>query len=186
LPVTQLVSTQTRQLLYYIADDFPAIYNATAAFCEGLHGEVTPRGSRAEVDYEVIDAEAEKNTSLSAKNLFDALTTSQARAYWSWCDGSLLFPIATLIRKWLDARRTPTRWQTVFFPQAILDGWRNDAQDAGVKVSTYDLFTSWLHMVSENHCVALDFQPVLPDFVLQKKKNTCPWSARVLTPATES
>jgi hypothetical protein len=172
LPVTRLVGLQTRQLLYYVADDFSAIYNATAAFCEGLHGEVTPRGSRAEVDYEVIDAEAEKNTSLSASNLFDALTTSQARAYWSWCDGSLLFPIATLIRKSLDFRRTPTRWQTVFFPQSVLDGWRNDAQNAGVKVSTYDLFTSWLHMVSEDHFVALDFQPVLPNFwpVVRKKE----------------
>jgi hypothetical protein len=131
--------------------NFSAIYNTVSAFCEGLHGEVTPRASRADVDYEVTDFQADKNTSLSAKNLFDALATSQARAYWSWCDGSLLFPIATIIRKWLDARRTPTRWQTVFFPQSILDGWRNDAQDAGIKVSTYDLFTSWLHMVSAIH-----------------------------------
>jgi hypothetical protein len=134
----------------------PAIYNATSAFCEGLHGEVTPRASRAEVDYEVIDAKAEKTTSMTATKLFNALTTSQARAYWSWCDGSVLFPIATIIRKWLDFRRTPTRWQTVFFPQSILDGWRNDAQDAGAKVSTYDLFTSWLHMVSTSHHVGVE------------------------------
>lgn len=126
-----------------------AIHNAAAAFCEGLHGDVEPRRSRADVDYTVIDAKADektddKKTSWSEDNM----VTAQARAYWSWCTGSLLFPLGTIWRKCMDFRRNRAQWQTVYFPQHILDGWRRAAEDEGVKVSTYDLFAAWLHMVS--------------------------------------
>ena len=126
-----------------------AIYNAAAAFCEGLHGEVQERSSRADVDYKMIDTKAQQKAKEMTGRLSDAITTPQARAYWQWCTGNILFPIATIIRKWLDSRRTPARWQTVYFPQHILDGWRHAAEDEAIKVSTFDLLSSWLHMVSE-------------------------------------
>lgn len=126
----------------------PAIHNATQAFCEGLRGPIAERPSRADVDYAIIDAEVDEKVSSATTLLPDAITTSQARTYWEWCSGSALFPLITFWNKYMDARRTPTVWQTVFFPQSILDEWRLAAQDAGVKVSTYDLLTSWLHMVS--------------------------------------
>jgi hypothetical protein len=132
-----------------------AIYNAAAAYCEGLHGDVQERPSRADVDYEMIDTETKQDTTVSTSRLDDRFSTSQARAYWDYCDGSLLFPIATILRKRLDFHRTQTRWQTVHFPQHVLDEWRRHAEDAGVKVSTYDLFAAWLHMVCITHPLRL-------------------------------
>jgi len=125
-----------------------AIYNAASAFCEGLHGEVQSRSSRADVDYKMIDTQAQQKAKDLTGRLCDAIHTPQARAYWQWCTGHLLFPISTIIRKWLDCRRTPAPWQTVYFPQHILDGWKHAAGDEALKVSTFDLFSSWLHMVS--------------------------------------
>jgi hypothetical protein len=127
---------------------FTAIYNAATAFCEGLHGEVQARSSRSDVDYKMIDTEAQKKAKEMTGRLRDAINSPQARAYFDWCTGHIFFPISTIIRKWLDCRRTPARWQTVYFPQHILDGWRQAAGDEALKVSTFDLFSSWLHMVS--------------------------------------
>lgn len=128
---------------------FTAIYNAATAFCEGLHGEVQERSSRSDVDYTMIDTQAQKKAKEMNGRLSDAINSSQARAYFDWCTGHIFFPISTIIRKWLDCRRTPARWQTVYFPQHILDGWRQAAGDEALKVSTFDLFSSWLHMVSD-------------------------------------
>ena len=126
-----------------------AIYNAATAFCEGLHGEVQERSSRSDVDYKMIDAQAQHKAKEMTGRLSDAINTPQARAYFDWCTGHIFFPISTIIRKWLDCRRTPARWQTVYFPQHVLDGWRHAADDEALKVSTFDLFSSWLHMVSD-------------------------------------
>jgi hypothetical protein len=148
LLVTQLVSIKGIIFRSDMLTLSAAIYNAAAAFCEGLHGEVQARSSRADVDYKMIDTQAQQNAIEMTGRLCNAIKTPQARAYWQWCTGSILFPIATIIRKWLDCRRTPARWQTVFFPQHVLDGWRHAAEDEAIKVSTFDLFSSWLHMVS--------------------------------------
>ena len=126
-----------------------AIYNAATAFCEGLHGEVQERSSRSDVDYKMIDAQAQQKAKEMTGRLSDAINTPQARAYFDWCTGHIFFPISTIIRKWLDCRRTPARWHTVYFPQHVLDGWRHAADDEALKVSTFDLFSSWLHMVSD-------------------------------------
>lgn len=137
---------------------FLAIHNAAAAFCEGLHGDVQPRSSRADVDYTVIGPELEEKTDKTSPTPWsgDSIVTSQARSYWDWCTASVLFPFATIARKYMEFRRTPARWQSVYFPQHILDGWRRAAEDEGVKVSTYDLFASWLHMVSDSQLPLLD------------------------------
>ena len=148
LQVMQRVSILGRIGHSVILTPFPAIYNAAAAFCEGLHGEVQTRSSRADVDYKMIDTQAQQKAMAMTGRLSDAINTPQARAYWQWCTGNILFPIATIIRKWLDFRRTPAPWQTVYFPQHILDGWQHAAEDEALKVSTFDLFSSWLHMVS--------------------------------------
>jgi len=130
------------------ADSIIAIYNAATAFCEGLHGEVQERGSRSDVDYTLIDTQAQQKAKAMTGRLSDAINTPQARAYFDWCTGHIFFPILTIIRKWLDCRRTPAPWQTVYFPQHVIDGWKHAAEDEALKVSTYDLFSSWLHMVS--------------------------------------
>lgn len=57
----------------------------------------------------------------------------------------------------MEFKRTPARWQTVYFPQHILDGWRRAAEEEGAKVSMYDLFASWLHMVSDSRLPPLDY-----------------------------
>lgn len=33
-------------------------------------------------------------------------------------------------------------------PETILEKWRGIAYETGVKVSTFDLFASWIHMAS--------------------------------------
>ena len=130
------------------ADSITAIYNAATAFCEGLHGEVQQRSSRSDVDYTLIDTQAQQKAKEMTGRLSDAINTPQARAYFDWCTGHIFFPISTIIRKWLDCRRTPAPWQTIYFPQHVIDEWKHAAEDEALKVSTYDLFSSWLHMVS--------------------------------------
>lgn len=127
-----------------------ALYNAATAFCEGLHGEINRRPSRAHVVYKVLDHAAipkDSKTHCQTSPVIQPLGTLQARSWWQICTSSRLYPVMTIARKWVDFYRTSTRWQTVFFPQNIIYGWRDAAQQAGVKVSTFDLFTSWIHLV---------------------------------------
>lgn len=111
------------------------------------------------MDYTVIGPELEEKTGEITPKPWsgDSIVTSQARAYWDWCTASVFFPFATIARKYMEFRRTPARWQTVYFPQHILDGWRRAAEEEGVKVSMYDLFASWLHMVSDSRLPPLDY-----------------------------
>lgn len=53
-----------------------------------------------------------------------------------------------MARKWIDSLRTTTQWQTVHFPSSTVEQWEGVAQTAEVKVSAFDLFAAWLHMVS--------------------------------------
>lgn len=36
----------------------------------------------------------------------------------------------------------------MYVPETILEKWRGIAYKAGLKVSTFDLFASWIHMAS--------------------------------------
>lgn len=158
---------------------FTAIYNAASAFCEGLHGEVQERSSRSDVDYKMIDSQAQQKAKEMTGRLSAALNTPQARSYFDWCTGHIFFPISTIVRKWLDCRRTPAPWQTIYFPQHVLDGWRNAAGDETLKVSTFDLFSSWLHMVSAT------LSPSLIVEWSRRESRTWMLPLRVLTPKTE-
>jgi hypothetical protein len=149
--VMHLVTSQEPTFCVAKLTQFLALYNAATAFCEGLHGETNRRSSRAHVDYKVLDHAAipqESKTNSRASPVVESLGTLQARSWWQICTSSKLFPVMTIARKWVDFYRTSTRWQTVFFPQNIIDGWRDAAQNSEVKVSTFDLFTSWIHLVS--------------------------------------
>lgn len=48
--------------------------------------------------------------------------------------------------------RYNTQWQTIHVPEQIIDKWRILACDNGTKVSDFDLFASWIHLVgASNH-----------------------------------
>jgi hypothetical protein len=68
----------------------------------------------------------------------------------------------TLARKWLTAMRHDTQWQTIHVPEQVFEGWRSLALESGAKVSDFDLFASWIQMVSRrllHHQPALDYDP---------------------------
>lgn len=163
LPVMHLVSFRHAICCVAKLTQSVALYNAATAFCEGLHGETNRRPSRADVVYKVLDHGAiPKDSKIHCQTslVVESLATLQARSWWQICTSTRLYPVMTIARKWVDFYRTSTRWQTVFFPQYIINGWRDAAQQAGVKASTFDLFTSWIHLVG-----ILQYQSVLQLYV---------------------
>ena len=120
------------------------LYNAVAAFCEGLYG---PVAERLTTDRKYMSASYSRSGS-RWQSVHLRLQTQQARDWWILCTSSKLFPMKTIINKWRDAKRTTTQWKTIQVPESILDKWRGIACESGVKVSTFDLFASWIHMAS--------------------------------------
>lgn len=113
------------------------LYNAVVAFCEGLHGSVTARSSRSLVDYKVVQGCRIKQQ--------QALPAIEHLRSHTRC--RLFSTILTGAKKWIKYWTVATRWQTIYIPEDTLSTLRSMAKNASVKVSTFDLFTSWVHMV---------------------------------------
>ncbi|KAM0715209.1 hypothetical protein Q7P37_009674 [Cladosporium fusiforme] len=110
------------------------------AFSEGLYGEVAVRSSRAMVNYKMVsDGEKEKKQDTEITDEATGAPRKRSR-------GNLCSTILTGTRKWMNCWSASTRWQTIHISEAILNGWRAAATGDDVKVSTFDLFASWVHM----------------------------------------
>ena len=122
------------------------LYKATAAFFEGLIGNVINRSTETVRQYALA---AHWNTTTNHKPLRSLLQTQQARDWYDVCTSSKLFSIKTLARKWEDARLNTTRWQTIHFSKDIIERWQETAHEAGIKASKFNLLASWIHLVRD-------------------------------------
>jgi hypothetical protein len=127
------------------------LYNAAAAFCEGLHGEVLERKTETDREYKVA---GHGDTVSRPRLLRSSLRTQQAREWWDLCTGNTLFPALTLVRKWRSNMSHGPQWRTIHVSEQVFNEWRTLASEARVKASDFDLFASWIHLVSLSKVLA--------------------------------
>jgi len=136
------------------SSQFLGLYNASKVFFEALTGLIAKRSNRLDRQYKLQFADSKKEVSpgtgearTKVSSLIDRMSTPAARAWLQNHTASRLFPLAVTGREWWSHWTVPLRQRMMHIPQAAIQRWKGFAEEAGAKVSKFDLVASWVHLV---------------------------------------